>query len=313
MGAKITLRPMRKIIFLLFFVKSIELQAQTFQVDSTIDGRWIKQGSDTVLFYQVKPQKIDGKYERAPFIHPLLDGKGRILTENGPADHPYHRGLFWAWHQIRKDGEWIADGWVSENLSFESISSSADVQQDRTFLHSVVHWIHPEQGKLVEEQVSLVIHKKGKQYRQMDINLHLKSLQPGIAIGGSDDLKGYGGFCMRWINPRQLQFFQRDKHIQPTEAFLTNQPWMQFNIRPDENEPVTVLVLADNGKVSSSNKWVLRNSLSMQNNMFPGREAVVLPEEGILLRYRILIFNQPDRTINGRKFYKLFQQETSKR
>ncbi|WP_290797463.1 DUF6807 family protein [Flavihumibacter sp. UBA7668] len=285
------------------------LTAQSVTTDSTCDGWWVRQGRDTVLFFQVRPQSINGKYERAPFIHPLYDAKGRILTENGPADHPYHRGIFWAWHQVRKEDAWVADGWVSENLLYEFISTRATVKKGKAVLKSTIHWIHPEKGKLVEEKATLVVHSKGKLYRQLDIFLHVRPLQSEVAIGGSDDHKGYGGFCMRWINPTMLRFSQQEKQILPTEAFLTNLPWMQFDIMPDQNSLSTILVLADNGRQTNSDKWVLRNSLSMQNNMFPGPVAINLPDEGLLLTYRLLIFNKPVKGLQGEKYYHQFLQE----
>lgn len=302
---------MRFFIVVVFICCTDLLTAQSVKTDSTSDGWWVRQGQDTILFFQVRPQSINGKYERAPFIHPLYDAEGRILTENGPEDHPYHRGIFWAWHQVRKEGVWVADGWVSENLLFEFVSTQSIRKKNAAVLHSTIHWLHPVKGKLVEEKTNLVIHPKGKLYRQLDISLHLRPLQSEVAIGGSDDHKGYGGFCMRWINPTMLRFSQQEDQILPTEAFLTNLPWMQFDIMPDQNSLSTILVLADNGRQTNSDKWVLRNSLSMQNNMFPGRVAINLPDEGILLKYRLLIFNKPAKGLQGEKYYFQFQQENN--
>ena len=50
------------------------------------------------------PKAKDGKLARANYVHPLLDLDGEPLTEDFPADHPHHRGVFWAWHQVRIGG-----------------------------------------------------------------------------------------------------------------------------------------------------------------------------------------------------------------
>ena len=75
------------------------------------DGVEILENGKKVLFYQVRPKSV-----RAGFIHPLYDLNEKILTDDAPEDHPYHRGIFWAWHQIILNDKNIADGWVGEHF-----------------------------------------------------------------------------------------------------------------------------------------------------------------------------------------------------
>src|SRR5687768_7013453 len=71
---------------------------------TTDDGVWLQEGDTRVLFYQRRPKAKDGKHARANYVHPLLDLDGEPLTEDFPADHPHHRGVFWAWHQVTVGG-----------------------------------------------------------------------------------------------------------------------------------------------------------------------------------------------------------------
>jgi hypothetical protein len=47
-----------------------------------------------VLFYQEQPKSVDGKYERAGYVHPLYSLNEKVLTDDSPADHPFHREFF---------------------------------------------------------------------------------------------------------------------------------------------------------------------------------------------------------------------------
>src|SRR6478609_3541699 len=83
-----------------FILTPIHVYAQHFTTIKSQEGIEILENNKKVLFYQVRPKSVDGKYERAGFIHPLYSFNESILTEDMPKDHPYHRGIFWAWHQI---------------------------------------------------------------------------------------------------------------------------------------------------------------------------------------------------------------------
>src|SRR4026209_413775 len=94
-----------------YLVISIDICAQHFTTTRSAEGIEIRENHKKVLFYQVRPKSVDGKYERAGFIHPLYSFNEKSLTEDMPEDHPYHRGIFWAWHQIIWNNKPIADGW----------------------------------------------------------------------------------------------------------------------------------------------------------------------------------------------------------
>lgn len=38
---------------------------------------------------------------RSTYVHPLYGLDGEVLTDDFPADHTHHRGLFWAWPHVR--------------------------------------------------------------------------------------------------------------------------------------------------------------------------------------------------------------------
>ena len=45
-----------------------------------------------------------------PYFHPLATPGGTVLTDLQPADHPWHRGLWWSWKLINDTNYWEDDG-----------------------------------------------------------------------------------------------------------------------------------------------------------------------------------------------------------
>jgi hypothetical protein len=39
--------------------------------------------------------------EHSCYVHPLYGLDGEVLTDDFPADHVHHRGLYWAWPHVR--------------------------------------------------------------------------------------------------------------------------------------------------------------------------------------------------------------------
>jgi len=47
----------------------------------------------------------DKRYDK-PYFHPIALADGTVLTDNGPADHPWHHGLWWSWKFINRVNYW---------------------------------------------------------------------------------------------------------------------------------------------------------------------------------------------------------------
>jgi len=127
-GEKMCISPIKSLLAKMLFVficcsnlANPKLYGQHFTTTKTKQGVEISEKGRKVLFYQEQPKSLDGKYERAGYVHPLYSLNEKVLTDDFPADHPFHRGIFWAWHQIVLKDKMIADGWVCENISWEPV------------------------------------------------------------------------------------------------------------------------------------------------------------------------------------------------
>lgn len=281
------------ITFFLLFSNGF-LNAQNLKILSSKIGFEIYEGSSPVLTYRVTPDTSQAPYDRPHYIHPLYNLEGEVITEDAPADHLHHHGLFTAWHQVLINDEMIGDAWMCENIKWSIKETNIDELNDRIVLHSVVQWMSrlDSAGKeqpILTEEMDLTIMESTNQFRIIDCDIFLKALMDDLKIGGSDDEKGYGGFSLRLKNPEDLTFYS-GKIIEPRNTAVEALPWMNM-FTEDGNYGVLVMVHPSNP--DPTDQWILRNSKSMQNPVFPGRVPVEIDKEGVQLKYRVIVYQNP--------------------
>ena len=239
-------------------------------------------------------------YERAGYVHPLYDLNENIITEDMPPDHPYHRGIFWAWHQIILNGKRIADGWISDHISWEAPKVITTMVNNNLVIHAEMIWnsdIDSSGTKpIIKELTNIIIHKKNNSYRIIDFDINLFPLIDTLKIGGSDDVKGYGGFCLRIKLPADLTFISRGKKIIPQDTAVNEGAWMDFRGSFGGAGLVKsgVTVFGNTKRMDNTYKWILRDTsnTSMQNVPFPGRRPVSIPRNGLHLFYRLIVHDE---------------------
>lgn len=298
------------VCFCLFAINSVAY-SQYFTTKKTRQGIEILENGNKVLFYQVQPKSINGKYERAGYVHPLYNLDGTILTEDMPEDHPYHRGIFWAWHQIMLNDKNIADGWVSEHISWKPQKVKVKTSNGRVMIQSLILWNvdleHNKPTNIVTEHTRITVFRSTDAYRILDFDIHLAALVDSLKIGGSDDPKGYGGFCLRLKLPEDITFSSGNKVITPKETPVMAGPWMDFtgSFDGDLSAKSGIVVFGYSSGLKDQYPWILRKAKSMQNVPFPGRTPVSLSKKGIRLKYRVIVHR------NAMKYHdidKLYQQ-----
>jgi hypothetical protein len=176
-----------------------------FVFAKTQQGVVLYEKGNPVYFYQGEPKTPDGKVFFNNYLHPLFSIDGDTLTEEFPLDHRHHRGIFWAWHQIYMNSQSLGDDWIRENISKEVINMKTNCNKSAAKLALSVLWKSClfENGKpFIQEHTTIIVHQIKNEIRAID----LRALVPGISMGGSNDEKGYGGFCVRIKHPLTLTF-----------------------------------------------------------------------------------------------------------
>ena len=269
-------------------------QQSPFSFRESDQGLGLYENGKAVFFYQREPKTLAGEYICNNYLHPLFAPNGDTLTEESPADHPYHRGIFWSWHQHYINGQSIGDGWIMEDISQEVVEMNVGTDNKTASMDLTVLWKSPnyEDGKAyIKENTSIVVHWVESGIRFMDFEISLQALVPGVSLGGSDDEKGYGGLCTRIKLPDDLVFTSTDGRVTPQTLQVIAGPWMDFSGSFGSGENQNGLaILCHPGTPNYPAPWILRQKSSMQNIVFPGREPVEISmDHPTKLKYRLVL------------------------
>ena len=136
-------------------------------------------------------------YERGDYIHPLFGPHGEKLTDDYPADHPHHRGVWWSWPVTRWKDQ-IADIWAVVGVWARPV---APPQVCHGPLMVVIEaenvWkFGKSEEPIVREKVLIRAFRQSEGCRYVDVEVSLTALVDDVAIGGRPK-SGYGGFSLR--------------------------------------------------------------------------------------------------------------------
>lgn len=258
------------------------------------------ENDENVLFYQIEPKNQDGKYERCNYIHPLWGVDGTVLTEDFPADHLHHRGVFWTWHQVWIGDQRIGDPW--EIIDFEQDVTDVEFKAQKNgdgVLKTEVEWKSIQWKKqgvkvpFIKENTTITIHPKSGNYRKVDFKIQLLAMEENLTIGGSEDVKGYSGFSIRMVLPEDVLFSGPDGEIEPQNTAVKSAGYVNVSgSLLDGNKKGGVVMLDNSENPGYPQSWILRKQNSMQNAAYPGQKTIpVSTTKPLVLKYSLLVYS----------------------
>ena len=265
------------------------------------DGILVTENGKNVLFFQAEPKNKDGKYERCNYIHPLWGLDGTVLTEDFPADHLHHRGIFWVWHQVWIGDKRIGDPWEIRDFDQDVVKLEFLKQcTGAVQLKTEVEWLSTEwkkNGKKIpylKENAVLTIHPQKENYRRIDFEISLLALAENLKIGGSEDVKGYSGFSIRMKLPEDILFEGKNGVVEPILTAVESPGYINISGSILEGNKWGGIVIVDHAdNPDYPQKWILRARNSMQNAAWPGRKAVpISTTEPLVLKYSLIIYSE---------------------
>ena len=270
----------------------------TMRITKEAQGYWFSEGDTRVLFYQAERKALpDGRAARSNYFHPLYDLDGNVMTEDFPEDHIHHRGIFWAWHQVRINGAAVQDQWVNRDSfwTLQDARSESDARSASLTLRVV--WESPQftdargqRRPFVEERSVTRVYRAEGAIRTIDFHQRLTALVDGVEIGGSEDAKGYGGFSYRIAMPPDIRFTGKQGVVTPIENAVGASPWMDVSGSYAKSGKSGLTVLTHPSTTGFPQPWILRARSSMQNAVYPGRQPVAIPRDRpVILRYRLVV------------------------
>ncbi|WP_224996104.1 DUF6807 family protein [Cesiribacter sp. SM1] len=270
-----------------------------------------------VFSYQKMTKSLQGQYPRANYVHPLYSLAGDSLTEDFPADHPHHRGVFWTWHQLYVGEKRVGDPWFCEGISWEVEKPLTVVEKETALLEATVYWVSttsidedPEPDTLLQEQVKITYRKPAAAYYELDFEVVMVPLQEQLSIGGSEDEKGYGGFSVRLKTPDDLRFTSKTGALTPANTAVQAGGWVDVkgSFNPEAKEPAGVVIVCEPRDLENFQGWILRKKDSMQNVAFPGRVPMLL-EKPLSFKNKLIVYSGGISREEIERIYAAFARE----
>jgi len=297
-------------IFLLVTWISVDAQVKMQKKDG---GLLFTENNENVLFYQIENKSHEGEFERCNYIHPLWGVDGTVLTEDFPADHLHHRGIFWAWHQVWIGEKRIGDPWEIKDFNqvvsdVEYISKKGGVAELKTEVNwSSEKWkINGKKNPYVKENSIIVIYPKIGNYRKIDFEIHLLALVENLSIGGSEDVKGYSGFSVRMVLPDDVMFSGPQGNVIPQNEAVMSAGYVNISGSVGKNNDKGGIVVVDNPQNPGyPQSWILRKKNSMQNAAYPGNQTIpISTSKQLVLKYSLLVYSG---SLSDKKIKKIIQ------
>ena len=202
---------MRAILALLtfaFFLISLSVSpavADRFSFDEQ-DGRTLvlSEGDKPVFGYNFGKttceilKKDDPRRSRSCYVHPLwgFDGK-EILTDDYPADHRHHHGVFWTWPHVVIDGKhydlWIDDGKIEQRFVRWIERNATDSEATLAVENG---WFIGDR-KVMREEIQIKTPPATDTTRAIDFTLTFTPIDRPITLRGAGG-KSYGGLTTRF-------------------------------------------------------------------------------------------------------------------
>ena len=280
---------------MLMLMPSMRAQVLLWQKDTS--GITLLEDAEPIYRYQRTTRSLNGTYPRAHYIHPLYGLNGEIITEDFPEDHPHHRGIFWAWHQLYVGDQKLGDSWSCENIGWEVDDVKTDISYRYAELKTRVLWKSnlgeedsTEQVPVIKEETSIA-YTRVNGATNLDFTIELVPLLRDIRLGGSDDEKGYGGFSARLKLPEDVLFRGKKGTVIPQINPVDAGGWVDLLASFDaESAKIGVTLMNHPDNPPPFQGWILRDHASMQNAAWPGRKPILLRKgKKVTLRYRIMI------------------------
>lgn len=246
-----------------------------------------------ILNFQSTNNSMDGMYPRSNYIHPLYGLDGEILTEDFPADHPHHRGIFWTWSQLWDGDKRLGDGWLIKDISWEVTSVNKIHKAGKPGLKTACLWysVHSGNTPFMQDETKIFLVAESPELRRIDIEITITSLIEDLYIGGSEDLKGYGGFSPRFVLPVNTVFEGRNGRVNPENTAVLAEDWVNITGKfSDFGKTRGIVMMSHPSNPVKEDRWILRSSGSMQNHVFPGNTKHPVPiKKSLKLKYSLLI------------------------
>lgn len=247
-----------------------------------------------------------------PYIHPLRSVRGAMLTALEPADHPWHRGVWFAWKFLNGINFWEETGHAGKDMAaygadtrygHTEFAGIDEVTQQPDVTHIVTRYAYRAAGEkaLLDEQRTLAVGFLPDGCCAIDWDSSFTAGEAPVrfdrtVISPETPWGGYAGLSFRaaqgWRDVHGLDSEgRRDEEIEHQRA-----RWVQVSGRADDGEPGTVVMFdhPENPRYPSHWRYIDDPGFTYINPSLVLAEPFDLaPGATLRLRYRLLARDTP--------------------
>ena len=271
------------------------LAQDSFLVEKSDDMVIVSNAGKAVLGYQrKKPSDSKLSVASACYFHPLMTPSGVEVTDVAPADHKHHRGIFFAWFEMKgkKDADFW--GWGQFAPVKDRIIVNREVNHagggSGAFFTIRNDWM-AEDVVLVQENTQVTL--------TQSFGVNVLTLTYVLSVDEALRLpqRAFSGFCARLRKDGKATVEGPDgevklpapNHMKP-ESDWAAQPWYAYQMTLPDGAQIGCAVMdhRDNPK----SLWHNAASIRMLNPCIvaPG-EVTIKSGEPLTLRYRVVAWD----------------------
>jgi hypothetical protein len=268
-----------------------------FKLNEQAGTLTVRDSDQPVLSVVYKPRLEAGvaeEYRRAGYLHPVFDLQGRPITQDFPADHYHHRGVWLSWPWMQYEGQTM-QLWHPAVLKQRFAGwDQREVEDNRAILAFRNNWQLDGERVIGHESWRVVVHPENAHHRVIDLQLTVAAHHKPIKLRGKQNArKGYGGLAVRTAADLKQGRLLTNAGPLTKDAVQKHFQWADL-----ANDRRGLAVFAHPDNPNSPPPWLLRNSYGgVLNPEWPGLKTVTLkPDQPVTLRYRLFIHDgQPTR------------------
>jgi len=147
-----------------------------------------------VITRQDIPQQ-EHRRSRSCYIHPLYGLSGEVLTDDFPADHYHHHGIFWTWPHVLVDGQ-AHDLWAGSTIAQKFHRYLARETGPVSAVLAVENGWYVGEELVMVERIWVRVFRAAAGARAMDMELYFTPVKP-LSLQGAEG-KSYGGLTVRF-------------------------------------------------------------------------------------------------------------------
>jgi hypothetical protein len=249
------------------------------------------------------PEGLGPEQARSCYIHPLYSLDGEVLTEDFPADHLHHHGLFWAWPAVEVRGALTQSWHPAEPALRQRFVRWVEREVTDAGARFTVEnaWRLGGAEDVAVETVAVRVHGASRFGRAIDIEIAVKPVGGSLTLrGAAEENKGYGGLCFRGraFGPAGEPLFKGAAMTTdegPLEADSAGRPFLWADLSTPKGG-VAVFVSPDHPGFPLP--WLVRNSYAgIIDPCWPGLDTASLKADvPVFLRYRVYVHRRDARS-----------------